>query len=293
MGMSLLQIQPSSTQANSAGNKISIRETRCTTLLHRLEYRSSTGYTANLYKGCTHGCAYCYAPSLTHDERKWGRYVDVKVNAPEVLERELRGIRKDQVFLSSASDPYQPVEARYGITRRCLESLLRNGFPVSILTRSPLVLRDLQLLRKLDWVKVGMSITTVPVRQFEPGVPPLQRRIDTLRKLAEAGIQTWVSLAPVIPGIMMVDLDKLFEDLSDAGVSSVSFGILRFTGYEESKKMFEEAAQMSTAEALVGREDVEARLTDLVKRYGMDTIADSTKWKPEMNDSPSLDTFCN
>ncbi|MDA4125655.1 MAG: radical SAM protein [Thaumarchaeota archaeon] len=291
--MTLISIQPPSTLPDSDGNGISIRETRCTTLLHRLEFGSSTGYTANLYKGCIHGCAYCYAPSLTHDERKWGRYVDVKVNAPEVLERELRGIRKDQVFLSSASDPYQPVEAKYGITRRCLESLLRNGFPVSILTRSPLVLRDLELLRKFDWVKVGMSITTVPVRQFEPGVPPLERRIVTLRKLAEAGIRTWVSLAPVIPGIMMVDLDQLFEDLSDAGVSSVSFGILRFTGYEESKKMFEEAARMSTAEALVGRDDVVARLSDLVKRYGLESTDGSTEWKPKRNDFPSLDTFCN
>ena len=217
----------------------------------------------------------------------------MKVNAPEVLERELRGLRKDQVFLSSASDPYQPVEAKYRITRRCLESLLRNGFPVSILTRSPLVLRDLDLLKKFDWVKVGMSITTVPVRQYEPGVPPLERRIATLKKLAEAGITTRVSLAPVIPGIMMVDFDQLFADLSDAGVSSVSFGILRFTGYEESKKMFEEVAQMSTAEALVGREHVVARLLDLLKRYGMESTDDSTKWKSNKSNLPSLDAFCN
>jgi DNA repair photolyase len=290
--MSLLQIQPSSTQASSEGNKISVRETKCTSLLHRLEYGSSTGYTANMYKGCTHGCAYCYAPSLTHDERKWGRYVDAKVNAPEILERELRGLRKDQVFLSSASDPYQPVEAKYGITRRCLQVLLRNGFPVSILTRSPLVLRDLELIKKFDWVKVGMSITTVPVREFEPGVPPLQRRIATLKKLAAEGIPTWVSLAPVIPGIMMVDLDGLFEDLNSAGVSSVSFGILRFTGYVESKKMFEETAKMSIAEALVGRDDVVARLSDLVKRYGMEPTDDSSEWRPDTSELPSLDTFC-
>ncbi|HEV2226698.1 MAG TPA: radical SAM protein [Nitrososphaerales archaeon] len=287
--MSLISVRPVP-DPYVDGSKILVRETRCNTLLHRLEFGSSTGYTANLYKGCTHGCAYCYAPSLTHDERKWGRYVDVKVNAPEVLERELRGLRKDQMFLSSASDPYQPIEAKYGIMRRCLEVLRRNGIPVSILTRSPLVLRDLELIRKLDWVKVGMSITTVPVRQFEPGVPPLQRRVATLKKLADAGIQTWVSLAPVIPGIMMVDLDNLFEDLSDARVSSVSFGILRFTGYEESKRMFEEAAQMSTAEALVGREDVVARLSDLVKRHGMESM-DDTRWRPDASAFPSLDSF--
>jgi DNA repair photolyase len=215
----------------------------------------------------------------------------VKVNAPEVLERELRGLRKDEVFLSSASDPYQPVEAKYGLTRRCLLSLKRNRFPVSVLTRSPLVLRDLELIKSLERVKVGMSITTVPVKQFEPGVPPLRRRIDTLKALGKAGITTWVSLAPVIPGIMMIDLDQLFEDLNEAGVSSVSYGVLRFTGYEESRKMFEEAARMTTGEALVGRNDVVARLSSLVRRYGMERRENTSEWRPT-SDSLVLESFC-
>ncbi len=270
-----------------------VRESRCATLLHKLTYGSSTGYTANLYKGCTHGCVYCYAPSLIHDERRWGSYVDVKVNAPEVLERELRGLRKDEVFLSSASDPYQPMEAKYGVTRRCLEILLKNEFPISILTRSPLVLRDLEILKRFDWARVGMSISSVPVRDFEPGVPSLERRIDTLKRLGNAGIPTWVSLAPVIPGLLMVELDRLFEDLSRAGVGSVSFGILRFAGYEESKRMFEETSGMSTSEALAGREEVVARLTDLVRHYGMEPKDDASEWKPETNDARSLDGYCS
>ena len=269
---------------------ITVREVRCNTLLHELAYRGSTEYTANLYKGCTHGCVYCYAPSLTHDERGWGTYVDAKINAPQVLESELRGLRKDQVFLSSASDPYQPVEAKFRITRRCLEVLHKGGFPVSILTRSPLVLRDLDLLRKLEWAKVGMSITTVPVRRFEPGVPPLQRRIDTLRKLSKAGISTWVSLAPVIPGIMMVDLDELFEELGDAGVSSVSFGILRFAGYDESRLMFEAAAGTTVQAALAGQAEVVARLSKLVRSHGMEPRDQMTEWRPEP-ESASLDSF--
>ena len=242
---------------------ITIRETKCTTVLHRLVYRASTGYTANLYKGCTHGCVYCYAPSLTHDERRWGSYVDVKVNAPEIMARELRGLRKDQVFLSSASDPYQPAEARYCLTRRCLKKLLMAGFPVSILTRSPLVLRDLDLLVRFNWIRVGVSITTVPAKQFEPGVPPLERRIETLKRLGKAGIRTWVSLAPVIPGLMMVDLDNLFEKLSDADVSFVSFGLLRFAGYPESERLFMESARMTLNNALGGQEVVVAKLRDL------------------------------
>ena len=287
--MSLASLQAQTLRTDRA--RVSVREIKCRTLLHKLVYRSSTGYTVNLYRGCTHGCTYCYAPSLTHDERRWGTYVDVKINAPEVLERELRGLRKEEVFLSSASDPYQPVEAKYGLTRRCLELLLRNDFPVSVLTRSPLVLRDLWLLKKFRWVRAGMSITTVPNRRFEPGVPPLERRIDTLRKLAEAGIMTWVSLAPVIPGIMMVDLERLFGELRSAGVSAVSFGILKFAGYEESREMFEETARMSAAEALVGREEVVAKLSDLVRRFGMEPTDDTLNWRPGAGDSPSLDGF--
>ena len=294
VGLSALSLAPLHVplQSRSLPGRVEVREVRCSTLLHKLNYRGSTGYTVNLYKGCTHGCVYCYAPSLTHDERRWGSYVDAKVNAPEVLDRELRGVKKEEVFLSSASDSYQPVEARYRITRRCLEVLLRQGFPVSVLTRSPLVLRDIDLLTKFDWVQVGMSITTVPVRRFEPGVPPLRRRVETLRKLHAAGIRTWVSLAPVIPGLVMVDLDELFEELSGAGVRSVSYGVLRFVGYEESRKLFEETARMSTAEALVGREELAAKLSGLLSRYGMQR-SDDMEWKPDQMDLVSLDGFCD
>ena len=285
--MSLAELQvPTKRQQLSA---VSIREVRCQTLVHSLNYGPSSGYTANLYKGCTHGCVYCYAPSLTHEERRWGSFVDVKVNAPAALERELRGMAKDEVFLSSASDPYQPVEAKYRLTRRCLEVLLRHDFPVSILTRSPLVLRDLDVLKRFGWIRVGMSITTVPVRRFEPGVPPLERRINTLKKLSEAGIQTYVSLAPVIPGIVMVDLNRLFEDLADAGVKRVSYAVLRFAGYEESRKMFEDSTGMTFEEALDGRDELVARISTLVREHGMD--AEGGRWRTIVSDNLSLESF--
>ena len=289
--MAFAFVPPRPSAAGLIGGRPTVREVRCNTLLHALAYRGSTGYTANLYKGCTHGCVYCYAPSLTHDDRKWGSYVDVKVNAPQVLEKELRGLRKDEVFLSSASDPYQPVEARYGVTRRCLEVLLRRRYPVSILTRSPLVLRDLDLLKRFESIRVGMSITSVPVRRYEPGVPPLQRRIDTLRKLSKSGISTWVSLAPVIPGIVLIDLDELFEELSSAGVSSVSFGVLRFAGYEESKLMFEATAAMEMNEALAGREQIMAKLSKLVRQYSMVPKNEMLEWRPGAQSPSSLDNF--
>ena len=157
--------------------KPTFNEITCKTILHEMD--GVREYTANFYRGCTHGCVYCYAPSLIHDERRWGSFVDVKVNAPEVLGRELRKIPRGIVFLSSASDPYQPAEARYRITRRALERLVEKEFPVLVLTRSPLVLRDVDLLRKLPWVRVGFSISSLNGRRYEPGVAPVSRRIET------------------------------------------------------------------------------------------------------------------
>ncbi len=288
MSLASSLVQPREPRAPS---RVAVREVRCATLLHRMDFGRGAEYTANMYKGCTHGCRYCYAPSLTHDDRAWGDYVDVKINAPYVLERELRGLKREEVFLSSASDPYQPVEARYRVTRRCIEVLRRRGFPLTVLTRSPLVLRDLRLLQEFGTAaKVGMSITTVPDRRFEPGVPPLERRVDTLRKLSEAGVRTWVSLAPVVPGIVLVDLERLFDDLGEAGVSSVSFGVLRFAGYEESRKMFEGTAGMTTSEALAGRDDLVHRLTDLVRSHGMEAKTAESREPPA--GEWSLDSFC-
>lgn len=151
-----------------SGDRPSVRETSCGSVLHRLNFGTSSEYTANFYKGCTHGCVYCYVPSMIHDDRSWGSFVDAKVNAPKVLDRELARVKKGVVFLSSATDPYQAMEARYGLMRRSLQALQRRRFPVVVLTRSPLVLRDIDILRKLDWVRVGFSISSVPDRFYGP-----------------------------------------------------------------------------------------------------------------------------
>jgi DNA repair photolyase len=238
-------------------------------------------YTANFYRGCSHGCVYCYAPSLIHDEREWGGFVDVKVNAPEVLGRELRKSRRGVVFLSSASDPYQPAEARYKLTRRALEVLLRKDFPVVILTRSPLVLRDIDLLKRFRWVRVGFSISSVPGRLFEPGVVPVERRIETLRALGEAGIRTWVSMAPLVPGMMGIEVSDLLGKLRAAGVSSVSAGILRFRGYRESKEMFERVAGVSAEELTAGADETIARVRGLIAEFGFERRESFFEWRPE------------
>ncbi|MDA4121729.1 MAG: radical SAM protein [Thaumarchaeota archaeon] len=261
--------------------ELEVRETTCKTLLHRLDYGGSSEYTANFYKGCLHGCVYCYVPSLIHEDRRWGRFVDVKVNAPEVLDSELRRTKKGPVFLSSATDPYQQVEGRYRITRRCLRSLRAQGFPTIILTRSPLVLRDLDILRQFDWVRVGFSISSVPDRLYEPRVSPLERRIESLRRLGDAGIRTWVSLAPLIPKLMMVELPDLLGRLRRAGVSAVSPGLIRFQGYPESKQMFENSLGISSEGLAEGGDDIIADARKLIDGLGFQSTADFFDWRRE------------
>ncbi len=257
----------------------SVTETRCKSVLHEMD--GTREYTANFYRGCTHGCVYCYAPSLIHDERKWGSFVDVKVNAPEILARELRKLPKGIVFLSSASDPYQPVEARYRITRRALERLVQRDFPVLILTRSPLVLRDLDLLRRLSWARVGFSISSLQGRRFEPGVVPVSRRIETIRTLRDAGIRTWVSMAPLIPGMMETDVRQLLAALKEAGVGSVSAGALRFQGYARSKEMFEEAVGKSASEMITGADVIMERVRSLIAEFGFEPRDSFFEWRPK------------
>lgn len=256
-----------------------VREVHCKTLLRRLDFgRGELEYTANFYKGCTHGCVYCYAPSLVHDDRTWGGFVDAKVNAPATLRRELKEAAKAPVFLSSASDPYQPVEARYGLTRSCIGVLHAYEFPVIILTRSPMVLRDVELLRKMEWVRVGCSISTASGRRYEPGVPPLERRLETLRALADAGLQTWVSLAPVVPGILTLEVEELLSKLQDAGVKAVAHGLLRFQGYDASRGMFERSTGMDAETALEKGEEIIAGVRAAVSRAGFKLPGEFFRW---------------
>jgi DNA repair photolyase len=267
-----------------------VGEVRSKTLLRRMDFgRGRVEYTINLYRGCTHACVYCYAPSLLHDEREWGTFVDAKVDAPAILRRELRDAERAPVFLSSASDPYQPIEARYKLTRRCLQELHAFGFPVVVLTRSPLVLRDLDVLRRMEWVRVGCSISTAAGRAFEPGVPPVERRLETLRRLAEEGIETWVSLAPVIPGIVTFEIEALLSKLRDAHVGAVAAGLLRFQGYEASREMFEAATGMTADKALESGEGVIARVREAVSRAGFKGPDELFRWEPPR--APSLDQF--
>jgi DNA repair photolyase len=162
-------------------------------------------YCINPYIGCGHGCRYCYASFMkrfTGHPEPWGEFVDVKVNAPALLRRQLRRIRHGVVALSTVTDPYQPVEKRYQLTRKCLEALLDSRLSVNLLTRSSLCLRDMDLFRRFRRIEVGLSITTHDEgikKIFEPCSPSILSRVETLRALRKEKIGTYAFIGPMLP----------------------------------------------------------------------------------------------
>lgn len=162
-------------------------------------------YCLNPYVGCSHGCRYCYASfmkKITGHTERWGSFVDIKRNAPQLLEKELRRKPQGKVMISSVTDPYQPLEEKYEITRNCLKVLSGSSMAAIILTKSDLILRDLDVLRRLSSVEAGLTITTddEKIRYiFEPFSPPLQKRIQTLRTLKQKGIPNYAFIGPLLP----------------------------------------------------------------------------------------------
>ncbi|NCO68642.1 MAG: radical SAM protein [Nitrospirae bacterium CG_4_10_14_0_8_um_filter_41_23] len=163
-------------------------------------------YTLNPFIGCEHGCCYCYARFIKrftgHDE-DWGEFIDVKINAPELLSREIKRKRPGRVWISGICDPYQPIEERYELTRKCLEILIENDWPVTIQTKSPLVLRDLGLLKRSRKIEVCFTITTADEKikkLFEFRAPSIEGRLNALARLYSEGIRTQAMIAPVLPG---------------------------------------------------------------------------------------------
>jgi DNA repair photolyase len=162
-------------------------------------------YALNAYTGCSHKCLYCYARFMkryTGHSEPWGDFVDVKINAPELLSKEIQKKKRGRVWISGVCDAYQPLEKKYRLTRGCVEILVEHGWPFTIQTKSPLVLRDLELLKRAADCEVGFTITTAEekVRKiFEPYAPPIARRVEALDLLHSAGIATFVMIAPMLP----------------------------------------------------------------------------------------------
>lgn len=164
-------------------------------------------YCVNAYTGCAVNCAYCYARLFMrrysgHSE-PWGGFVDAKINAPELLRKQLERARPGTVWISSVCDAYQPLEATYKLTRRCLEELAKKQFPVNIQTKSALVQRDLDLFVRFRDIEVGFTITTEDERisrLFERGASSVRDRAEALALIHAHGVRTFVFVGPLLPG---------------------------------------------------------------------------------------------
>jgi DNA repair photolyase len=190
-------------------------------------------FCVNPYVGCGHACRYCYARFMKrftgHDE-PWGEFVDVKVNAVELLRKRLASMRNKEgrVLVGSVTDAYQPLERKYELTRGILRELAASPFDVTVLTKSDLVTRDADVLAECERCEVEFCITGVDgevAAALEPGAAPPGRRIAALRKLHEAGVATRVFVSPILPGL--TDLRAIFEAVAGSvdGISAETLNV--------------------------------------------------------------------
>lgn len=208
-----------------------IREIKCKTALSK-SLLPGLDYSLNPYRGCQHSCAYCYVPNVLRIKRQeWGGFVDCKTNIPLVLSKELKKKKPGVVGISTVTDPYQPVEKKYRLTRYCLEQLLRYDLPVNIQTKSSLVVRDINLISKFSDAEVMMSIGTLNEterRLLEPYTSPIKDRLNTLREYSNMGVKTSVFFGPVYPTIQLENIPKVIDAFIDHGASEIMIDKFNF-----------------------------------------------------------------
>jgi DNA repair photolyase len=209
-----------------------------------------TDYVINPYTGCAFGCSYCYASFMGRfvDKRieDWGSYVYPKVNLATILDQELSKIKdkNKSIFLSSVTDPYQSLEAKYKLTRAALELLLKHKWTgsIAILTKSPLVTRDIDLFKKIPNIEVGLTVTSADdsVSNFlERLAPSASSRIKALEELHKAGIHTYAFIGPLLPHFSATPekLRKIFDALQKTGVKEIYMEHINLSNYIKKRLM--------------------------------------------------------
>jgi len=207
-----------------------IKESSCKTALSPSKL-PGLDYSLNPYRGCEHNCAYCYAPNILKIGRnEWSDIVYVKTNIPLVLSKEVKKKKKGVVGISTVTDPYQPVEKKYQLTRYCLEQLLVYDFPISIQTKSSLVERDIDLISKFSNSEFIITISTLDDKErmlLEPKSSPIKKRLDVLKKVAESGIPPSVFFGPIYPTITKENIPKIIDAFIENGASKIWIDSLR------------------------------------------------------------------
>lgn len=267
-----------------------IHETTAKTILVASKL-PDTDYVVNPYTGCVFGCAYCYASFMGRfvgeSFENWGNYLYVKVNAPELLAKELKALspekRRSRVLLSSVTDAYQYAERKYQITRQLLETFAEDNYPglISILTKSPLVVRDLDVLLRLASTEVGFTITTTDdraSRELEVRAPLASARLKALRTLHGAGVPTYAFIGPLLPHFFDRPdlLDELFASVAATGVKTVFVEHINLKSYIRNRLVNMLTPERPDAADLYSpkrekeaRVRLDALIQELVHRYGL------------------------
>ena len=263
-----------------------------------------TDYVINPYTGCRFGCVYCYASFMARYVGKqtedWGEFVYIKVNAPELLEKEIIKLKNKgkglSVLFSSVTDPYQGVEAKYELIRKCLGILISYGFEgmVSILTKSPMVIRDIDLLKQLKNVEVGLTITSTNdkvSRFFEKYAPNVSQRFEALEQLNKAGINTYAFVGPLLPNYIRKkdSLDTMFRKIKEVGTTDIYVEHINLSKYiyerliKELPELDDDVLEMfDKSRSKEYREKLNKMVKELVKKYVLTLRLDETIYHKEL-----------
>jgi len=268
---------------------VQIKEVKAKTILNPCGI-PGIDFVINPYIGCSFACRYCYASFMGRlvgkKVEEWGSYVFPKVNAVSLLKKELakklkdKGARKE-IFFSSVTDPYQGIEVRYQLTRGCLEALLEFGFlgTVSILTKSDLVLRDLDLFEKFKHISVGLTVTSTNdgiSRYFEKYAPAVSKRFSALKILNQNKIPTYAFIGPLLPHFSAKkdELEKIFKKLVEVGTRDIFIEHLNLSSYirgrlikemKEIDRRIINEFYLSSSKAY--RKQIEAVIYPLIEKY--------------------------
>jgi DNA repair photolyase len=182
-------------------------------------------YSLNPYRGCEHKCVYCYAPNILRIPRAtWGNFIEVKENIPSVLSKELKTKKKGVIGLSTVTDPYQPIEKKYKITRACLKQNLEYDFPISIQTKSTLIERDIEILKNFSNIEIIITISTLndyERKLLEPNSSPIEKRLMVLKNLSDCGLNTCVFFGPIYPSILEENVQEIINVFKENGANKI------------------------------------------------------------------------
>jgi DNA repair photolyase len=217
-------------EENVSPPKVKAYEVKATTALPRSNL-PGLDYALNPYVGCEHDCIYCFAPDVLHkDVTKWGKEVGVRSNLPTLLAKEIKN-KRGVIGIGTVTDPYQPLEKSCLITRKCLMEIVRHDNPISVLTKSDLVVRDIELIGETKSPEVGITITSVDDKisqAFEPEAPLPSKRLEALRQLTASGLNTYAMLGPVLPMLSESDLNELVRSIAHTGTKRIMIDRMRY-----------------------------------------------------------------